>query len=502
MQTNAPAFASTKTPSTLVEPTQTALSLINQTTAPSPVIPTQTAPSLVNPTQTAPSLNPTQTAPSLINHQRLVVLAVAAGAVIPLTIAQAVIGEVGVWRGVWQLSGAGIIAFLGFVLTRRHGPLPTPWLLVPAVVTVLGPLSLAIEGGGAAEQATVALLPLVLGVMFFDQLGVVAVVLVAGVVANTVWFALSGFTPVQLIGVGLAQTCAAGSLLITSGWLRSMRQAEVAAEQVRSDALRFSETRRAHAERLAIVGRLAWRTVETMDLVGVLASGVAHEINNPLAFVKANVSVLHRELFGPRPLSPSEAREILDETAVGIDRICQIVADLKSLAHEGRDEVEPVDLRDLVDGAVRLASVRLPRGLKVLVEVPRGLLVRANRRKLSQVALNLLVNAVEAIDEAKTPNPCVTVRSTGLDDGVALFIDDNGPGITPDALQHLFEPFFTTKAPGKGTGLGLALSREHLAAFGATIRGANLPGGGARFTVTLKVAVVTGETPLPGTLVA
>ena len=432
--------------------------------------------------------NDPASASSLINHQRLVVLAIAAGGVIPLTVAQALIGEVGVWRAVWQLSGAGLIALLGFVLTRRQGPLPAPWLLVPAIVTVLGPLSLAIEGGGAAEQATVALLPLVLGVMFFDQLGVVAVVLGAGLVANTVWFVLSGFTPVQLIGVGLAQSCAAGSLLVTSGWLRSMRQAEVAAEHVRSDALRLSETRRAHAERLAIVGRLA--------------SGVAHEINNPLAFVKANVSVLHRELFGPRPLSASEAREILDETAVGIDRICQIVADLKSLSHEGRDEVEPVDLRDLVDGAVRLASVRRPAGLKVLVEVPRGLLVRANRRKLAQVVLNVLVNAGESIDEAKTVNPCVSVRSTGVDDGVALFIDDNGPGITPDALQHLFEPFFTTKAPGKGTGLGLALSREYLAAFGATIRGANLPGGGARFTVTLKVAVVTGETPLPGRLVA
>ena len=432
--------------------------------------------------------NAPASASSLINHQRLVVLAIAAGGVIPLTVAQALIGEVGVWRAVWQLSGAGLIALLGFVLTRRQGPLPAPWLLVPAIVTVLGPLSLAIEGGGAAEQATVALLPLVLGVMFFDQLGVVAVVLGAGLVANTVWFVLSGFTPVQLIGVGLAQSCAAGSLLVTSGWLRSMRQAEVAAEHVRSDALRLSETRRAHAERLAIVGRLA--------------SGVAHEINNPLAFVKANVSVLHRELFGPRPLSASEAREILDETAVGIDRICQIVADLKSLSHEGRDEVEPVDLRDLVEGAVRLASVRRPAGLKVLVEVPRGLLVRANRRKLAQVVLNVLVNAGESIDEAKTVNPCVSVRSTGVDDGVALFIDDNGPGITPDALQHLFEPFFTTKAPGKGTGLGLALSREYLAAFGATIRGANLPGGGARFTVTLKVAVVTGETPLPGRLVA
>ncbi len=415
------------------------------------------------------------------------VLAIAAGACIPLSAAQVLVGEESLWRAAWQVGGVLLVTLLGFVLTRRER-LATPWLLVPAAVTVLGPVSLLVSGGGAAEQATVVLVPLVLGVMFFDQLAVVVVVLGAGLLANTAWFMHVGFTPLQLLGVGLAQACAAGALLITSSWLRSMRQAGVAAEQVRSDALRLSETRRAHAERLAIVGRLA--------------SGVAHEINNPLAFVKANVSVLHRELFGPSPLSAADAREILDDTSVGIDRICQIVTDLKSLAGEGRDDVEPVDLRELVDGAVRLASVRLPSGLKVQVEVPRGLLVRANRRKLSQVVLNLLVNAADALDEGRTVSPCLSVRSTGLDDGVALSFDDNGPGISAEALQHLFEPFFTTKPPGKGTGLGLALSREYLAAFGATIRGMNLPGGGARFTVTLKVAVVTGETALPGMLVA
>jgi signal transduction histidine kinase len=422
-----------------------------------------------------------------LTAQRLTVLAIVAAAAVPLTVVQAFIGEVGVWRGLWQVVGAALIAVFGFVLTRRRA-LPAPWLVVPAVVTIMGPVSLFLEGSGPAEQATVVLVPLVLGALFFDQIAVVAVVVVVGFVSNTVWFASSGFTPVQLIGLALAQTCAAGTLLITSSWLRGLRHAEVAAEQARSDALRLSETRRAHAERLAIVGRLA--------------SGVAHEINNPLAFVKANVGVLHRELFGPSPLSASEAREILEETSVGIDRICQIVADLKSLAGEGRDELEPVDLRDLVDGAVRLVSVRLPAGLKILVEVPRGLLVRANRRKLSQVLLNVLVNAAEAIDEAKTVNPCLSVRSNVLEGGVALCIEDNGPGISSEALQHLFEPFFTTKAPGKGTGLGLALSREYLAAFGATIRGTNVPEGGARFTVTLKVAVVTGEIPLPGMIVA
>ena len=93
-------------------------------------------------------------------------------------------------------------------------------------------------------------------------------------------------------------------LALTSAWLRAVRRLELEAEQQHSQALRMSETRRAHAERLAIVGRLA--------------SGVAHEINNPLAYVKANVGVLKRDLFGSEPLPEAEARAFLDKTTARI----------------------------------------------------------------------------------------------------------------------------------------------------------------------------------------
>jgi C4-dicarboxylate-specific signal transduction histidine kinase len=319
-----------------------------------------------------------------------------------------------------------------------------------------------------------ALIPVIVCVLFLDQYAMVVWAAAAGVMTTGVWLALTGFNGVQASAMLTAELIACGALWLTSSWFRSVRRLEVESEHQRNQALRLSETRRAHAERLAIVGRLA--------------SGVAHEINNPLAYVKANVNVLRRDLYGPDPLSEGEVKEVLDETNGGIERICQIVADLKTFAREGTDELEPVELKELVDGAVRLASVRLPTGLRPAVEIPAGVLVRANRRKLSQVLLNLLVNAGEAIEEARTKLPFVVLRTERTDDAIVLSIEDNGPGI-PDELQaRLFEPFFTTKGPGKGTGLGLALSREYLAGFGATIRAASVPGGGARFVVTLRVA--------------
>ena len=163
--------------------------------------------------------------------------------------------------------------------------------------------------------------------------------------------------------------------------------------------------------------------------------------------------------------------------------------------------VEPVDVLDTVTGAVRLAMVRLPRDVKVSIEVPRGLPpARASQRKLSQVLLNLLVNAGEALEEMNVLKPSVVIRAVTEGDNLLLTITDNGPGIPPGVMARLFEPFFTTKPPGKGTGLGLALSREYVEAFGGTLAAQNVDPRGAQFCITMKATSMSGETPLPGSL--
>jgi two-component system, NtrC family, sensor kinase len=418
--------------------------------------------------------------------QRARLLLLASLISIPVTLGQVLLGHAGVLRAVWQVSCALAFPLLGRVLANRKRA--GGWVVLPAALAFGGPLSMLGDGVGPVDHVVVCLVPLVTAVLFFDHFTIVVTVLSVGAPALAVFFAATGTPVSEVLAIGVSYGGVATVFGLTSHWVMRTRDAEVDSEHLRSQALRLSETRRAQAERLAIVGRLA--------------AGVAHEINNPLAYVKAKIGVLRRDLFEDQPLPKDEAMQLLEETSAGIDRICQIVLDLKSFAREGTDEVEPVDVKDLVEGAVRLASVRLPPGVKVSVRVERLVLVRANRRKLSQVVLNLLVNAGEALEEARTPGGRVLVHGEVASDGYTLHVDDTGPGLPEAVLQRLFEPFFTTKGPGKGTGLGLALSREYLAGFNASIRAGNRPGGGARFSLHLRLAQVTGETPLPGRLVA
>ncbi len=385
----------------------------------------------------------------------------------------------------WMLGFAGVTAWLA-----QQRSTAARWkLIVPAVAgVILGPAASALQSVGPVELATVCLIPVVVAVLFMDAFDVVVAVTAAGWLANTVFFASLGWPVSQVLTVALFTGGVGVVMVLSAAGARRLRELDRESASQHSQALRLSESRRAQAERLAIVGRLA--------------SGVAHEINNPLAFVKANVGALRGTfLHGDEPLSPGELKEILDDTFQGIDRICQIVADLKGFSREDSGLVEPVELHDVVTGAVRLATVRLPRDMKVIIEVPPALPpVRANQRKLAQVMLNLLVNAGEALEEVRTLKPVVTIRAVPEGDKMVLTVTDNGPGIPPEVMQRLFEPFFTTKPPGKGTGLGLALSREYVEGFGGTLSVQNVEPRGAQFSITMRVTAATGETPVPGSL--
>jgi C4-dicarboxylate-specific signal transduction histidine kinase len=285
-----------------------------------------------------------------------------------------------------------------------------------------------------------------------------------------------------VVGLGLGYAM----VLVGAARVREVMARERLLEQEQGQALRLSEVRRAQAERLAVVGRLA--------------SGVAHEINNPLAYVKANLSVLQRELkLGG--LTSQDVEELLSETNEGVDRICQIVLDLKMLAREGKEELEGVDVAEAVHAAVRLATVKLPSNVQVRLDVPELLpWVRANRRKLAQVLLNLIINAIDVLEERKPAKGVILVRARGEEGQLRVEVLDDGPGFSAEVKAHLFEPFFTTKSPGKGTGLGLALSREYLESFGGTLGADNRPEGGACFTLLLTTVGISGETPFPPAL--
>ncbi len=389
----------------------------------------------------------------------------------------------------WGMTASATLIITGLALRAAKGPRVDLVLGAVGVALVLAiPLLLWLEGSPAQLAATVLAFPLVLTVLFFDRFWVVAAVSAAGFGGNGLLAAsLLGQSPTELVAYMLLMFGMYGVAVLAAWANHRSRIGEMQSEGERNQALRMSENRRAQSERLAIVGRLA--------------AGVAHEINNPLAYVKANVGTLHRELLDPRAtgFSPQELGEMLEETLEGVERIVEIVSDLKSIAREDKAEIEAVDLADVVRATLRLAHVRLSRRVHLEVAVPEGLpSVRANRRKLSQVLLNLLINASDVLEEHCDSKGTITVAATVLAGCVRIDVIDSGPGLKPEVLPRLFEPFFTTKPPGKGTGLGLALSREYAQSFGATLSATNVPMSGACFSIALVTASITGETAIPG----
>ncbi|MFL5354707.1 sensor histidine kinase [Archangium sp.] len=262
---------------------------------------------------------------------------------------------------------------------------------------------------------------------------------------------------------------------------------------------RLERARREALEKLAVAESHRMQS-EKLATVGRLAASVMHEINNPLAFVRSNLEFLRAEVLA-QPL-PEEARgelqEVFDETRTGVERIRQIVSDLKGFSRMDAEEPSECALADVVSDAARLAAVRLKTVAKLKVEVPAELPeVFATRRKLAQVILNLLVNAGDALEEAKVLGGEVRVRGLAGEGRVVLLVEDNGPGIPPEALPRLFEAFYTTKGPEKGTGLGLSISRELVERFGGTLSAENRPEGGACLRLELPVHGPTPTTPLP-----
>ncbi|MDY7226024.1 sensor histidine kinase [Hyalangium rubrum] len=382
-------------------------------------------------------------------------------------------------RVTWAVLSVGVMLGLKALRVQRPG---VSWAITALLLPNLS-LSLIIWRLGGSQSAVFAwfcAMPL-MGITL--SLGSVRRSLVGSgmsLAAALTILVLEG-RPATVVGMwGLLITCAGLLAVQSSGFYTKLQQARSKAEEDRQqtrEALEATQTRAQEADRLAQVGRLA--------------AGVAHEVNNPLAFIQANLRFLQEEL--PREgSSREECLEALKETQAGVVRIQQIVQDLTALARGGAEtqprELGSCPLSMVIEESMRVASVRLKR-LAVEVEVPTGVpAVRADARQLGQVLLNLLLNAADALEESRVERPKVALRVQAREQRVWLVLEDNGPGFPAEHLSRLFTPFFTTKAKGKGTGLGLALSRQYVEGFGGSLRAENRPEGGARFTVELLSA--------------
>jgi PAS domain S-box-containing protein len=244
-------------------------------------------------------------------------------------------------------------------------------------------------------------------------------------------------------------------------------------------------------ERRKLQARLAQS--DRMASVGMLAAGVAHEINNPLTYMLSNLESLGVDLAAVEAALPGdqERLELVQRTRDALDgakRIREIVRSLKVFSRTGDERLEPVSINKVLESVLQMTQNEMKFRARLVTDLGKLPPVMANEGRLAQVFLNLLVNAAQAIREGDVENNAIHVR-TWAEPGVVLAeVRDTGPGIPEEVRAKIFEPFFTTKPAGIGSGLGLAISRGIVEEAGGSISVESRPGEGARFVVRLPSA--------------
>jgi two-component system NtrC family sensor kinase len=247
---------------------------------------------------------------------------------------------------------------------------------------------------------------------------------------------------------------------------------------------------------------------QSLMAMGTVMASVAHELKNPLTFILGNMELVGRavdRMSGevaslrtavPRPFSPlcdSLQNGLLDlersreETRAGLDRMVSITRDMGLLGRRPEFRREPLSMTSPIESAIRMTAPQIQRHATLVREYTDDPMVMGDWPRLTQVFLNLLVNASQAVSEGGSRGE-IRVRVCCAGGEAVTEVVDTGVGFSPETAAQLFRPFFSTKPAGEGSGLGLAISREIVAAHGGRIDYASRPGKGSRFRVTLPTA--------------
>jgi PAS domain S-box-containing protein len=242
------------------------------------------------------------------------------------------------------------------------------------------------------------------------------------------------------------------------------------------------------------------RAADRMASIGTLAAGMAHEINNPLAYMLLNMRFVSKELgaLGEADDRVGERSQVLkgriDDALDGVERVRRIVSDLKSFSRGDEEILGPVDVHGPIEAALDLAANELSHRARVVRSFGDVPYVHGNDKRLGQIFLNLLINAAQALPEEGADKNEICVTTSRDDRGrILVEIADTGSGIPPDVVEHIFDPFFTTKPEGGGAGLGLWICQRIATGLGGEISVRSEVGAGTTFSVALQPAFLPGS---------
>jgi signal transduction histidine kinase len=235
---------------------------------------------------------------------------------------------------------------------------------------------------------------------------------------------------------------------------------------------------------------------EKMASIGILAAGVAHEINNPISYTLSNITVLKdyckkmvgqyksiidQELDADTAFLFQDAMDLIEESLEGLNRVKNIVSDLQGFSRRSDNHRELADINKALQTTLNVLSNQLKYHVELQLDLAELPQVECDISKLHQVFLNIIVNAAQSIEQKG-----IIKIATRIDNGqITISIADNGCGMSEEVQQQIFSPFFTTKPTGKGTGLGLSLSYNIIKEHGGNLRVESTPGVGTTFFIVI-----------------
>ena len=287
----------------------------------------------------------------------------------------------------------------------------------------------------------------------------------------------------HVVDTVIAVVAPTAAMLMSAIFEWSRRQAMV--------GLQLAEKERADAEASLLVLR-----ADKMASVGSLAAGFGHEVNNPLTYIQGNIDFVISALRRPS-LDPSELTEILVAARQGSTRIADICRALRVYSYADADqEIGPTSLNDVVKASLNLTRREIEHRASLRVILAQTPQVLGNEAKLTQVLVNLLMNAAHAVEGR--PNAEITIRAGGNMGSGWIEISDTGPGIPRALRRQIFDPFFTTKNVGEGTGLGLSVSKAVVESLGGELSVLSTVGVGSTFR--FSIPALPGGPMSPGGL--